>query len=139
MAVEIFLDTNVIVYAVDMSPASSAKRTTARGILRASEFGLSAQVLQEFYVTTTRELKRPLSVLTAARWVEQLSRAEFVGLDLTTIKLAIAYSQRHQISHWDGAIIAAAEALGAATVYSEDLSDGQRYGSVTIENPFRGL
>jgi predicted nucleic acid-binding protein len=31
----------------------------------------------------------------------------------------------------------AAERLGATTLYSEDLSDGQTYGRVTVVNPFR--
>ena len=45
-------------------------------------------------------------------------------------------ARRYQISYWDGAIIAAAERLGARIVYSEDLNHGQTYGSVRVENPF---
>ena len=48
-------------------------------------------------------------------------------------------SVRFKISYWDGAIIAAAEALGAETLYTEDLNDGQLYGSVRVENPFKTL
>jgi predicted nucleic acid-binding protein len=33
-------------------------------------------------------------------------------------------------------MLAAAEALGAETVYSEDLNTGQRYGRVRVVNPF---
>ena len=44
-----------------------------------------------------------------------------------------------QISNWDAAILAAAEQLGCLTVYSEDLSHGQAYGNVRVENPFLGL
>jgi len=33
-------------------------------------------------------------------------------------------------------VIAAAELAGAAVVYSEDLNSGQRYGNVTVLNPF---
>ena len=40
------------------------------------------------------------------------------------------------ISYWDAAILVAAEALGARTVYSEDLNDGQQYGQVRVVNPF---
>ncbi len=35
-----------------------------------------------------------------------------------------------------GAIVAAAEALGAETLFSEDLNHGQRYGPVQVRNPF---
>ena len=139
MSVECFLDTNVIVYAVDTTRGAAHKRQIARKILRDGNFGVSTQVLQEFYVTATKKLKRPLSVSTAARWVDMLCRAELVNLDAALIKLAIVRSQRYQISYWDGAIIAAAEALGAAILYSEDLSHGQSYGSVRVENPFFGI
>lgn len=51
-------------------------------------------------------------------------------------RIAIEQSERFSISYWDAAILAAAEALGADTVYSEDLSHGQRYGRVRVVNPF---
>ena len=50
---------------------------------------------------------------------------------------AIEVKTRHQISYWDAAIIAAAEALGARELYSEDLNDGQDYGPVRVVNPFK--
>lgn len=136
MSASFFLDTNVIVYAVDTTHGAAHKRMIARKIIRAGDFGVSAQVVQEFYVTATRKIKRPLSVASAARFVEQLIRAEFVALDTSLIKLGIAHSRRYQISYWDGAIIAAAEAMGAATLYSEDLNHGQIYGAVRVLNPF---
>ncbi len=40
------------------------------------------------------------------------------------------------LSYWDGAIIAAAQRLEAATLYSEDLNDGQVYGTVRVVNPY---
>jgi predicted nucleic acid-binding protein len=44
---------------------------------------------------------------------------------------------RYQISFWDALVIQAAQTAGADVLYSEDLSDGQRYGSVKVENPFK--
>jgi predicted nucleic acid-binding protein len=35
--------------------------------------------------------------------------------------------------------VAAAERLGCATLYSEDLNDGQRFETVQVVNPFRLL
>ena len=136
MSASFFLDTNVIVYAVDTTHGAAHKRMIARKIIRAGDFGVSAQVVQEFYVTATKKLKRPLSIASAARFVEQLLRAEFVGLDSSLIKLGIAHARRYQISYWDGAIIAAAEAMGATTLYSEDLNHAQSYGLVRVLNPF---
>jgi len=34
-------------------------------------------------------------------------------------------------------IVAAAEAGGAEVLFAEDLNDGQRYGTVTVRNPFQ--
>lgn len=137
MSAEDFLDTNVVVYAVDTTRGAAHKRQIARKLLREGGFGISTQVLQEFYVTATKKLTRPLSLPTAARWVEQLCRAELVTLDASLIKLGIAHAHRYQISYWDGAIIAAAEALGAPIVYSEYMGNGQSYGSVKVVNPFK--
>jgi predicted nucleic acid-binding protein len=53
--------------------------------------------------------------------------------------LGIALSRRYQVSYWDGAIIAAAQEMGASVLYSEDLNHQQVYGAVTVINPFAGL
>ncbi len=137
MSVEAFLDTNVLVYAVDGSPNSASKRSRARALIREQSFGTSAQVIQEFYWTVTRKLRKPLAPSIAARWVDRLSSNELVPVDTVLVKSAIEGSIRWQISYWDAAIVAAAEALGASTLYTEDLNHGQLYGSVRAIDPFR--
>lgn len=59
-----------------------------------------------------------------------------VTTDYPLIVSAVETSLRYRISYWDGAIVAAAEVLEASTLYTEDLNDGQRYGSVLVVNPF---
>jgi predicted nucleic acid-binding protein len=137
MTVDVFLDTNIIIYAVDTSTESATKRARAREILQAVSFGISTQVLQEFYNASTRRLKVPLPAPIAARWVERLSRVDLVVIDVALVKQAIAISSRFKITYFDAAILAAAEAMGAPTVYTEDLSHGQNYGPVRVINPFR--
>jgi predicted nucleic acid-binding protein len=44
---------------------------------------------------------------------------------------------RCQISFWDALVVQAAQASGAEVLYSEELSDGQTYGSVRVINPLR--
>jgi predicted nucleic acid-binding protein len=53
------------------------------------------------------------------------------------ITSAIQHEERHQISFWDALILAAAESGGAEVLYTEDLNDGQQYGTVLARNPFR--
>ena len=50
---------------------------------------------------------------------------------------ALDLEARYQISFWDALVLQAAQASGAEVLYSEDLSDGQRYGSVTVVNPLQ--
>ena len=60
-------------------------------------------------------------------------------LDYTLVLKAVALKETFQISYWDAAILAAAQQLGCEKVFSEELNDGQVYGGVRVENPFRGL
>ncbi|MGH3480783.1 MAG: PIN domain-containing protein, partial [Nocardioidaceae bacterium] len=57
-----FVDTNVFVYAVDESLEEQDKHKIASALLATGDDALviSTQVLQEFYVTVTRKLRRPL-------------------------------------------------------------------------------
>ena len=137
MSVDCFLDTNVLVYAAAGRGAEEAKRKRALELIENEDFGLSAQVLQEFYVTVTRKIERGLSAERALEWVEQLEAFPCLAIDNALVKIAAEISERYQISYWDGAIIAAAEALGAETLYSEDLNHEQQYGSVQVRDPFR--
>jgi len=48
---------------------------------------------------------------------------------------SLDFEERYRISFWDALIVQAAHNAGAQVLYSEDLSDGQRYGNVVVENP----
>jgi len=84
-----------------------------------------------------KKAAHPLSVAQAFEWIEQWTAFPCQPIDHQLVRIAIEQSERFAISYWDAAILAAAEALGAETVYSEDLSPGQRYGRVRVLNPFR--
>jgi predicted nucleic acid-binding protein len=43
--------------------------------------------------------------------------------------------QRYQLSYWDSFILTAATAAGVDTLWSEDFSNGQSYGSIRVTNP----
>lgn len=132
-----FLDTNILVYAVD--DADVGKRDAARELIAAPEERLvvSTQVLSEFYVVTTRKLASPLSEQDAARAVEALSKLTTVVMDPALVLAGIAISREARLSLWDGLILAAASAGGCDRVLTEDLADGASIRSVRVENPFR--
>jgi predicted nucleic acid-binding protein len=132
-----FVDTNVLVYAID--DADPVKRDRAREELgdATEQLVLSAQVLSEFYVVATRKLAKPLPEHDAAEAVRDLARLPVVVADAELVIAAIGLSQRAQISFWDAQIVAAAAAAGCDRLLTEDLSDGAELSSVRIENPFR--
>jgi predicted nucleic acid-binding protein len=136
MIVRAFLDTNILVYAAVGAGKDEPKRKRALELVESIDFGTSAQVLQEFFVTVVRKASCPLSAAQALEWIEQWTAFPCQAIDHQLVRIAIEQSERFAISYWDAAILAAAEALGTDTVYSEDLSHGQRYGRVRVVNPF---
>lgn len=136
MSVEAFLDTNVLIYAVSSDPGESSKKERALALIENTDFGISAQVLQEFYVGVTRKIARPLAPEAAVTLLEEFKRIPLVWTDYPLIVAGIEASLRFDVSYWDGAIVAAADRLGATTLYTEDLHHGQHYGSVQAINPF---
>jgi predicted nucleic acid-binding protein len=97
---------------------------------------LSTQVLQEFYNITTRKLKPPLSRREAAQQVRHLSAFEVVGATSGTIVAATDLAEKHQMHWWDALILEAALRANADVLYSEDGQHGQRFGQLTVTNPF---
>ena len=137
MNAEVFLDTNVLVYAATGTNEENKKRERALDLIESFNFGTSAQVLQEFYVTVVRKASHPISAFKAYQWIEQWAEFPCQAIDRQLVQIAIEWSRRYAISYWDAAILVAAAALGARTVYSEDLNDSQTYGPVQVLNPFR--
>ncbi len=137
MSVECFLDTNVLVYAVSRAPDDAAKQARALELIQRTDFGLSAQVLQEFYVTVTCKMRVAMTPEQAMSFLDQFRFLPIAWTDYPLIVGGVEHSLRYRISFWDGAIVAAAETLGSPILYSEDFNHGQEYGSVRALNPFR--
>ncbi|HID54613.1 MAG TPA: PIN domain-containing protein [Anaerolineae bacterium] len=133
-----FLDTNILVYAHDSS--AGEKRAIAKRLVRAmwqSRTGcISVQVLQEFLVTVTRKTANPLSVDEAAFIISRLGQWQVHSPAAEDVVNAIQVQKRYQLSFWDALIIHSARQLNCAVVWSEDINDGQFYGSVQVRNPF---
>jgi predicted nucleic acid-binding protein len=133
-----FADTNVLLYAISGDPVEQDKARRADEILAGRDIGLSVQVLQEFYVQATRK-SRPDAITReqAVGLIESFRRFEVQDVTSAVMMAALATRARFGISYWDAAIIEACRALGGDVVLSEDLQDGQDYGGVRVENPFR--
>jgi predicted nucleic acid-binding protein len=133
-----FVDTNVLVYAHDLS--ETVRRSIAQGRLddlwRSRTGTLSTQVLSEFYVVATRKFDPPMTRRTAREVIGAYSAWPVVAVDAALILAASTLEERHTLSFWDALIIEAAARAGATHLLSEDLQTGRRIRNLTIENPF---
>ena len=132
-----FIDTNVLLYAVSTEPAEAAKTLTARRCLQQSDWAWSAQVAAEFIrASTSARQKKPLTRADAKRWVVTWMAFPMCQVDGALVLEAVDLSERFQISHFDAQVIAAAKRMGCAKVWSEDLNHDQDYAGVVVRNPF---
>jgi predicted nucleic acid-binding protein len=137
MSDRIFVDTNILVYAHDLSSGDRHAKASAviESLWEAGTGVISTQVLQEFYVTVTRKIKNPLKSAEAREiirnylaWPVQINDPE------TTIR-ASEIEEKNSLSFWDALIVAAALRLQAKKIISEDLNHGQIIEGILIENP----
>jgi predicted nucleic acid-binding protein len=133
-----FVDTNILLYAISRDPAEQDKAKRANDILTGRDLALSVQVLQEFYVQSTRASRPdPITHLQAVRLIESFRRFPVQDITSAILVAALDTSQRFRLSYWETAIIEASRAMGCTEVLSEDLGDGQDYAGVQVTNPFR--
>ena len=134
----VFVDTNILIYAHDIS--AGTRHEKAQKIIMdlwGSGLGLlSTQVLQEFFVSVTCKIPRPLDIEKAKEIVEYLLRWDIVVNDRESLLKAIDIQQRYHYSFWDSMIIQAAIKGNAILLLSEDLSDNQVINGIRIKNPF---
>ena len=128
-----------MVYALSDAKEERPKRDAAKRLLAEDDFGTSYQVLMETWVVATRKMAKPVAEEKVAAFLERVLVFPCVPGTAELYRQAFRLSRRYEIHPYDAAIVAAAHELGARTLYSEDLSDGQDYGGVRVINPFRDL
>jgi len=134
-----FVDTNILMYAHDASAGSKHERAKAlvEELWRDRTGVVSTQVLQELSVNLRKKVRRPLDGKATRDIVADYLTWQVIVNSGESILEAIDLESRYQISFWDALVVQAAQASGAETLYSEDISDGQTYGSVRAINPLR--
>lgn len=132
-----FVDTNILVYSLDLGPSQPEKTAIALEILSQTDIALSVQVLQEFYVQATHP-RRPdaLPHDLAERLIQKWLRFRIQENTVAVLQSALSLKQRLQTSFWDAVILAAAKAARCGQLLTEDLNHGQDYDGVVVVNPF---
>jgi predicted nucleic acid-binding protein len=135
------VDTNILVYFVDKD--EPAKRSKATDLLdnlvhEDVESVLLWQVASEFLSCLQRweHEKRIGRQETLGNLERLVSMFRCVMPTQAILWKSLELSSRYSLSHWDGMLLAACIEAGVHTLYSEDLTSGAKYDSVTVVNPF---
>ncbi len=132
-AAKSFFDTNVLVYAVAQDDPRSAKAEE----LLASGGVLSVQILNEFVSVARRKILMSWSDVTEALQAFRVLCPSPLAITIEMHEAALKIAQKHGYHIYDALVVAAALQAGCATLYSEDLHDGQTINAqLTIRNPF---
>ena len=139
MSDRFFLDTNLLVYAVDRSDEGK-HNISLKWLTAAHETGngvLSYQVVQEWFNVVLRKAATPLAPDEAAsiyrKLLEPLWRIQS-SRDL--LETALDLHRQHSFAWWDSLIVSAAIQGGCNQLLSEDLQDSREIRGVRIQNPF---
>ena len=131
-----FLDTNILIYWLDA--AEPAKHAAARrwvaAVWESGRGSISWQVLNEFYSNATRKLRAPPPAV--RELVKDYSSWKPVSFDLPLLQRAWHWTDHARVPYWDALIVAAAEVAGCGYLLTEDFQAGQKFGDLTIVNPF---
>ena len=133
-----FVDASVLVYAFDSSAAG--KQETAKQLLeRLWDNGtgcVSVQVLQEFFVTITKKVPKPLPVDDAKARIREFVAWTVFAPKADDIVAAIDLHAQAKIGFWDAMVVLAAAESDCEVLWTEDLNDGQLLRGVRVRNPF---
>jgi predicted nucleic acid-binding protein len=131
-----FIDTNVLVCAADVG--MGLKFSTALELIsRLANTGagaISTQVLAEFYNVATRKLR--MRSEEAEETIRDLGTWTVHRPAHSDLLSAIRIQRRYKLGWWDSMIVNSAIESGAKVLWSEDLKHGQKFGGLTVRNPF---
>ena len=136
MTAPIFVDTNVLIYALDeANPRKQEAARLWRAELWKSHRGrISYQVLEEFYVKVTQ--KWPSAREEARAEVRDLLAWRPVTVDAGLLEQSWKIQDRYRVSFWDALIVAAAKSVSCRYLLTEDLEADQSLDGVLVINPF---
>ncbi len=131
-----FLDSNILIYAVDTSEAVKQPKAVAliqRLLTDTAPVCISTQVAIE-YLRWVGNSGAPADKL--ARLPDLLTPFRCQSTSITLVRNAWALADAHTLSWFDALIVQAAIDARCDTLYSEDLQHGRRFWGLDVVNPF---
>ncbi|HWG16615.1 MAG TPA: PIN domain-containing protein [Acidobacteriaceae bacterium] len=134
-----FVDTNIFIYSYDArDPVKQSKaRQLIEDLMLEGTATVSYQVVHEFFQFALVKAAKRMSHRDAHIYLEEVFRPiASVPSTISLVSEAIRIQERYLLSWYDSLIVAAAQQAGCGVLYSEDLQHGQRFGDLTVRNPF---
>jgi len=133
MSDKYFVDTNILMTEA-LVPNTTRRKALIETLWRDRSGVVSAQVLQELAVNLRKKARKPIDPSATREVIADYMTWQVVINGSESILEALEIETCYQISFWDALIVHAAHASGVEVLYSEDLADGQQYGSVRVVN-----
>jgi predicted nucleic acid-binding protein len=128
-----FLDTNIFVYAI----VQDDPRTHDAEELIAEGGKVSVQILNEFAAVARRKTNMTWGEVQLGLETIKILCPDPLPITLDTHQGALAIAEKYGYGIYDALIVASALEAKCATLYSEDMQDGQVIDRrLTIRNPF---
>ena len=136
MSGNIFIDTNIIVYA--RIKKDITKHEQVKSLFDAhtqDNIFISTQVLSESYNAMR---KNGIDDALIRSTIDSLiTKMNVLPVDVDTIRQCLSIKDRYNFSYWDSLILSAALAGNCSIIYSEDMQHGQIINrKIKIINPF---
>jgi predicted nucleic acid-binding protein len=122
MPARVFLDTNILVYAIEVGGPDPARAAVALALARRA--------------VTSRRRASPLRHDEAVAWVQLWKRHDVRPITVPQVDLALEIRHESGLSYFDALVLASARFAGCDVVYSEDMQSGRDYRGVRVVNPF---
>jgi predicted nucleic acid-binding protein len=138
MTARYFVDSNVLVYARDLTERGKQKRAELwiETLWIAGAGRLSYQVMIEAYAALTRPGMPRMGTSAARTYISNFRRWHPVMADGLLIQGAWQVQDRFKFSWWDCLIVAAAQLTQCNYLLTEDLQHAQDLDGLVVINPF---
>jgi predicted nucleic acid-binding protein len=127
-----FFDTTILIYSIS---SQDPRSTVAENLLAAGGY-ISVQVLNEFAAVARRKLNMSWEEISDALSAVRVLCEPPIALSVNIHEAAMKVAAQYGYQIYDALIVAAALEQDCDLLYSEDMQNGQRFGALTIRNPF---
>ena len=142
MAENRLFDTNVLVYAYDVSERRRREigKALVDEVWNAGGGVVTLQNLSEFFFAVTRKVQKPVPVVDAKTIVSDILRSSrwmVIDRNAGTVMKAMEIVESVRAPFWDALIAACMLEHGVENIVTENEKDFKNIPGITIINPFR--